>query len=89
MILVPISKQQYTMRLHGLCWKRLAGHIVISLGHIKMKYIQRKCSFTKQLETVDQFETYKEAREMLQEYRLSDNQGEYYISQRACKDWTK
>lgn len=54
-----------------------------------MRYIQRKCAFTKQLETVDQFETRKEAREMLKEYRLSDNQGEYYISQRACKDWNK
>lgn len=54
-----------------------------------MKYIQRKCSYTKQLETVDQFETRKEAKEMLKEYRLSDNQAEYYISQRACKDWNK
>ena len=54
-----------------------------------MKYIQRKCSFTKQLETVDQFETRKEAKEMLKEYRLADNQGYYYISQRACKEWTK
>ncbi len=54
-----------------------------------MRYIQRKCSFTKQLETVDQFETYKEAREMLKEYRMGDNQGEYYISQRACKEWNK
>lgn len=54
-----------------------------------MKYIQRKCGFTKQLETVDQFETYKEAREMLKEYQISDNQGYYYISQRACKDWNK
>jgi hypothetical protein len=50
-----------------------------------MKYIQRKDSYS--LETVDEFETKKEAREMLKEYRMSDRSAEYYISQRACKDW--
>ena len=50
-----------------------------------MKYIQRKDQYG--LETVDQFETYKEAREMVVEYRLSDPYAEYYISQRPCKDW--
>lgn len=50
-----------------------------------MHYIQRKDG--KQLETVDEFETYKEAKEMLKEYRLSDDSGHYYISSRACKDW--
>jgi len=52
-----------------------------------MKYIQRKDSDTKQLETVDEFETSKEAREMLKEYRLSDNSAYYYISSRCCKHW--
>jgi hypothetical protein len=54
-----------------------------------MKYIQRRDLDTKQLETVDEFETSKEAREMVKEYRLSDRSAEYYISTRACKDWTK
>ena len=39
------------------------------------------------LETVDQFETRKEAREMLKEYQLSDWSAQHYLSQRACKDW--
>ena len=52
-----------------------------------MTYIQRKDNYTRDLETVDQFETYKEAREMVAEYRLSDPSAHYYLSQRACKDW--
>jgi hypothetical protein len=50
-----------------------------------MYYIQRKDR--RELETVDQFEKFKEAREMLKEYRLSDYSAEYYISSRACKEW--
>ena len=50
-----------------------------------MKYIQRKDG--KYLETVDEFETYKEAKVMLKEYRLSDPYAEYYISSRCCKAW--
>ena len=50
-----------------------------------MIYIQRKDA--QRLETVDQFETRKEARAMLKEYQLSDRCAEYYLSQRACKDW--
>lgn len=52
-----------------------------------MRYIQRRDIVSRQLETVDEFETCKEAREMLKEYRLSDSSAEYYISQRACKEW--
>lgn len=52
-----------------------------------MKYIQRKDG--KYIETVDEFETRKEAKEMLKEYRMSDMSAEYYISNRACKDWNK
>ena len=48
-------------------------------------YVQRKDG--RDLETVDQFETYKEAREMVKEYRLSDRSVEYYISSRCCKQW--
>ena len=50
-----------------------------------MKYIQRNGDGY--LETVDEFETYKEAKKMLIEYRTSDTSGHYYISQRACNDW--
>lgn len=50
-----------------------------------MIYIQRKDS--RQLETVDQFETRKEARAMLAEYRTSDTAAAYYLSSRACKGW--
>lgn len=50
-----------------------------------MKYIQRKDGTM--LETIDEFETFKEAIAMVKEYRLSDPSAEYYISSRACKDW--
>jgi len=50
-----------------------------------MYYIQRKDS--RYLETVDQFDTRKEARDMLAEYQLSDHSARYYISSRACNDW--
>ena len=52
-----------------------------------MKYIQRKDG--RQLETVDEFETMKEARSMLAEYRMADPSADYYISSRPCKDWTE
>lgn len=48
-------------------------------------YIQRKDG--KDLETVDEFETYKEAKAMVIEYRLSDSAADYYISSRCCKHW--
>lgn len=50
-----------------------------------MNYIQRKEG--KQLETIDEFETYKEAFLTLKEYRMSDYLAEYYISSRCCKAW--
>jgi len=49
------------------------------------RYIQLKGDYG--LETVDEFDTYKEAREMLKEYRMSDPSGYYYMSQRACAGW--
>lgn len=49
-----------------------------------MIYIQLKHS--NELETVDQFETRKEARLMLTEYRLLSG-GYFYLSSRACKSW--
>jgi hypothetical protein len=50
-----------------------------------MIYIQRKDS--RYLETVDEFETRKEARAMLEEYRMCDPSAHYYLSTRACKEW--
>jgi len=50
-----------------------------------MIYIQRRES--RQLETVDQFETLKEARAALIEYRISDRTATYYLSRRPCKQW--
>lgn len=50
-----------------------------------MTYIQRKGDG--HLETVDEFETRKEARAMLAEYRMADPSAHYYLSRRPCKDW--
>lgn len=50
-------------------------------------YIQRKDG--RQLETVDEFTTRKEARAMLIEYRMADPYAHYYLSSRPCKDWNK
>ena len=51
-----------------------------------MKYINMKTP-NNEIETVDEFATYKEAKQMLKEYRLSDNYNSYYLSQRCCKGW--
>lgn len=51
------------------------------------KYIQRRGNG--QLETVDEFETMKEACEMLKEYQISDPIAYHYISQRACSNWNE
>lgn len=50
-----------------------------------MTYIQRKGDGY--LETVDEFASYKEARAMVAEYRMSDPTAHYYLSSRACKAW--
>ncbi len=50
-------------------------------------YIQRKGQH--QLETVDEFETHKEAREMLLEYQMSDSSAHHYLSNRPCKEWAE
>jgi len=51
-----------------------------------MKFINMKTP-QGETETVDEFTTYKETKEMLKEYRLCDRYNYYYISQRCCKDW--
>ncbi len=48
-------------------------------------YVQRRGHGI--LETVDEFDTRKEARAMLAEYQLADPSAEYYLSTRACKEW--
>tara|TARA_R110002020_G_scaffold32352_2_gene99578 strand:+ start:983 stop:1168 length:186 start_codon:yes stop_codon:yes gene_type:complete len=51
-----------------------------------MTYIQLKSRFG--LETIDQFDTRKEARLMLEEYRMAfGNDSIVYLSSRACKDY--
>jgi len=50
-------------------------------------YVQRRDN--NYLETVDEFNSMKEARTALKEYRLSDKVGTYYLSSRACKAWSK
>lgn len=52
-----------------------------------MIYIQRKDN--NGLETVDEFDTWTEARLMLIEYRMGDRTAHYYASRRACKHWCK
>jgi hypothetical protein len=48
-------------------------------------YIQ--CKGENGLETVDEAETRKEAKEMITEYRMCDKVSQYYTSSRACKEW--
>jgi hypothetical protein len=50
-----------------------------------MIYIQRREN--RELETVDEFPTLKEARAMLIEYRISDRTATYYLSRRPCNHW--
>ena len=50
-----------------------------------MVYIQYKAYGT--LETIDSFDSYKEAKAMLAEYRLCFSEGTLYLSQRATKAW--
>ena len=52
-----------------------------------MKYIQRKDYQFRTLETVDECETLKEARYLVNEYGIADHSARYYISSRPCKAW--
>jgi hypothetical protein len=51
-----------------------------------MRYIQRK-DYDGNLETVDEFDSRKEAVNTLWEYRRSDTSAFFYISQKPCRDW--
>lgn len=50
-------------------------------------YIQLR--YNGNLETIDEFDTRKEAKEMLTEYQMvyEGTGGQVYLSTRACKDW--
>ena len=50
-----------------------------------MTYINMKTSG--QVETIDEFTTRKEAREMLTEYRMAFGPCELYLSSRCARDW--
>jgi len=50
-----------------------------------MMYVQRRGNGY--LETVDEFTTHKEARQMLREYRIADSSAVYYLSNRATRSW--
>ena len=50
-----------------------------------MFYIQRDGQGDR--ETVDEFETRKEAVAMLAEYRFADPSATYWVSSRPCRDW--
>lgn len=50
-----------------------------------MTYINMKSVYG--VETVDEYETYKEARAMIKEYRLSDSSNDYYLSSRSTREW--
>lgn len=52
-----------------------------------MKYINTR--YPGYVETVDEFETYKEAREMLKEYRLASPEMGYYLSNRCTNEWRR
>lgn len=48
-------------------------------------YIQRRGNGY--LETVDEFDTRKEANRMLTEYQMADPTADHYISSRCCANW--
>lgn len=50
-----------------------------------MTYINVKTS--QGVETVDQFESRKEAGIVLKEYQMSDPHNHYYLSERSTKAW--
>ena len=52
-----------------------------------MRYINMADAYNG-IETIDQFATYREAREMIKEYRMAFGQGvRVWISQRSTKEW--
>ena len=54
-----------------------------------MKYINYKFSDAIGTETIEELETYKEAKSLISEYQRHDPYGNYWISQKPCKAWTE
>ena len=52
-----------------------------------MHYINMRGPYHTGVETVDEFETFKEARAMRDEYNLSDPVNTYYVSSRSTREW--
>lgn len=54
-----------------------------------MPYINMKSPYIDGVETVDEFQSYREDVKMAREYNLSDPSGHYYVSRRSTKEWRK
>ena len=52
-----------------------------------MKYFINLRTGAHGIETVDEFETHKETKKMIKEYRISHPTGYYYISSRSTNEW--
>jgi len=53
-----------------------------------MTYLNLKDPYTNNIETIDQFETRKEARAMRKEYQIASSfYSGLYLSQRSTNDW--
>lgn len=68
---------------HGTDTQRAA--LGLPARYVPRCFIQRKDG--RNLETVDEFATWKEARAMLAEYCMADPSAAHYISSRPCKGW--
>lgn len=63
--------------------RKRAG-LLLGQGLIMKHYINLKGTYR---ETVDEFDTRKEAIAMLREYRFASPGLSYYLSARCCKNW--
>lgn len=54
---------------------------------IMIYYIQRRSINHNYLETIDEFDTLKEAYATAKEYQMADYSADYYVSPRCCKAW--
>ena len=53
-----------------------------------IKYLNIRDPYTNEVETIDEFTTYKEAVKMLKEYKIASSYySGLYISQRCTNDW--
>lgn len=53
----------------------------------KKKYFINLRTVAHGIETVDEFETAKEVKKMIKEYRMSHPTGYYYMSSRSTNEW--